>query len=66
MASTKQKVMKLLDQLPEECTLEQVLYHLYVLDNVEKGLAEADEGHTIPHEVVAKELRSKWIEGRSE
>ena len=57
---TKQTVRDLLDRLPDECTLQDVLYHLYVLSEVEQGLQELDEGRGIPHEQVEQELRRKW------
>jgi hypothetical protein len=57
---TKQKVQALLDRLPDDCRLEDVLYHLYVLHSVEQGREEAAGGETIPHDEVADELRRKW------
>jgi hypothetical protein len=59
----KQTVRDLLDKLPDDCSLEDVLYHLYVLQRVEQGLAQADSGELIPHEQVAEELRQKWLLG---
>jgi predicted transcriptional regulator len=56
----KQTVRELLDRLPDECTLEDVLYHLYVISEVEQGLSELDAGLGIPHEQVEQELRRKW------
>jgi hypothetical protein len=56
----KQTVRDLLDRLPDECTLEDVLYHLYVISEVEQGLTELDAGLGIPHEQVQQELRRKW------
>ncbi len=63
---TKAAVRALLERLPDDCTLEDVLYHLYVLDKIERGLAEADAGHTIPHEQVAEEMRRRWLLGAAE
>ncbi len=57
---TKQRVRALLDRLPDDCSLEDVLYHLYVLQVVEHGREEATSGETIPHAEVAEELRRKW------
>lgn len=59
----KETVRSLLDRLPDNCTLDDVLYHLYVLQSVERGLSDAEAGHTIPHEKVAQELRKKWLLG---
>jgi len=56
----KQTVRDLLDQLPDDCTLEDVLYHLYVIEKVQKGIAELDAGKGITHEQVAEEMRRKW------
>ena len=60
---TKQKVRALLDRLPDDCRLEDVLYHLYVIQEIEQGRADAEAGRTIPHEQVAEELRKKWTLG---
>ena len=59
----KQTVRDLLDKLPDDCTLEDVLYHLYVIEKVQKGMAELDAGGGIPHEQVAEEMRRKWQVG---
>lgn len=59
--STKDTVRALLDRLPDDCTLDDVVYHLYVIQSVERGLADAAEGRVIPHEQVAMNLRRKWL-----
>jgi predicted transcriptional regulator len=61
--STKDSVRALLDRLPDDCSLEDVLYHLYVVQQVELGLAEADAGNVIPHEQVVQELERRGILG---
>jgi len=62
---TKEAVRALLDRLPDDCSVEDVLYHLYVLQVIERGQAEAAAGQTIPHEEVEHALRQKWL-GRGE
>lgn len=64
MLATKQRVRELLERLPDDCSLEDVVYHLYVIQKVEAGLADAEAGKLIPHDVVAEELRRKWAAGR--
>lgn len=59
----KETVRALLDRLPENCTLDDVLYHLYVLQSIERGRADIEAGRTIPHEEVERELRKKWLLG---
>lgn len=61
--TTKERVQEVLDRLGDDCSLDEVLYHLYVLQAVDRGLAEAEAGQTIPHEQVANELRRKWVLG---
>ena len=41
---TKDVVRDLLDQLPDDCTIDDVQYHLYVIASVEQGRAEIAEG----------------------
>lgn len=63
--TTKDKVRELLDRLPDDCSLEDVQYHLYVLQAVARGEADEEAGRVIPHEQVASELRQKWLLGRA-
>jgi predicted transcriptional regulator len=63
MQSTKETVRAVLDRLPDDCSLEDVLYHLYVCQRVEAGLADVATGTLIPHDKVAEELRRKWVKG---
>jgi predicted transcriptional regulator len=61
--TTKETVRALLDRLPDDCSIDDVLYHLYVLQAVGEGEADADAGRLIPHEEVAADLRRKWLLG---
>jgi predicted transcriptional regulator len=63
MQAAKKTVRALLERLPDDCSLEEVLYHLYVIQKVEAGLVDAEAGKLIPHEQVAEELRRKWMKG---
>jgi hypothetical protein len=62
----KDTVRDLLNRLPDDVSLEDVLYHLYVLQAVDRGLADVEAGRTIPHEQVAEEMRRKWVLGVAE
>ena len=66
MAQTKETGQALLDRLPDDCTLDDVLYHLYVIQAVESGLEDVAQRRVIPHDVVAETLRRKWQTGRAE
>jgi len=56
----KAAVLKLLEQMPEEVTLEDIQYHLYVLQKIRAGQDAVDSGHVIPHEDVMRELAG-WL-----
>ena len=60
---TKQTVKALLDRLPDDCSIDDVLYHLYVIEAVNRGQGDVAAGRTIPHEQVVEELRKKWVVG---
>ena len=59
----KRTVRELLDRLPDDCTLEDVLYHLYVLQSVARGRADVEAGRVLTHEEVAQQLRRRWLAG---
>jgi len=60
MSRAKQQVESLLHRLPENCSLEDIQYHLYVLDKVKRGLDDAHQQGTISQEDVEKRL-SQWL-----
>ena len=64
--TTKDKVRALLDRLPDDCSIDDVQYHLYVLQAVARGEADEEAGRVIPHEQVETELRRKWVLGHAE
>lgn len=56
MSTVKHDVELLLNRLPEDCTLEDIQYHLYVLEKVRRGLAEAQGQGAIPQSEVEARL----------
>jgi hypothetical protein len=61
--TAKETVRALLDRLPDDCSLDDVLYHLYVVQAVGEGVADAEAARVVPHERVAADLRRKWLLG---
>ena len=61
MSTVKQEIRDLLKRLPEDCTLEDVQYHLYVRQKIERGLQDVKEGRVYTQEEVEK-MMSKWLE----
>jgi len=58
---TKRTVRELLDRLPDDCTIDDVLYHLDVLQAVARGRADVEKGRTLSHAEVVEQLRKKWL-----
>ena len=60
MATAKEEVEELLGKLPNDCSLEDIQYHLYVLEKVRHGLEAAEIGGTVPQEDAEARL-GKWL-----
>jgi len=58
--TAKQEVQSLLEKLPDNCSFEDIQYHLYVLDKVHRGLEDVREGRTLSQEEVESRL-SQWL-----
>jgi predicted transcriptional regulator len=54
--------MDVLQGMPDDCTLEDVQYQLYLRQKLDKSRQAADEGRLVPHEEVKGRL-SKWLAG---
>jgi predicted transcriptional regulator len=60
MMTAKENIISILSQLPDDCSLEDIQYHLYVLEKLHHGLRVADAGNTLPQEEV-EGLLNKWL-----
>ena len=60
----KEDIIDLIKKLPEDATIDDIIYHLYVKKKILKGLNEIEQGKTIPHEQVmenAKKRLEEWL-----
>ncbi len=60
MSTAKEEVESLLHQLPDSCSIEDIQYHLYVIEKVRHGLEVADQQGPITKE-EAEERLGKWL-----
>ena len=60
MQSVKQNAIKVIEQLPDESTFEDIMEQLLFMQKVEEGLEDIRQGRVISHEDVKKRL-SKWL-----
>lgn len=56
MLSMKQRVAALLNELPEDCSIEEIQYRLYVLTKVMIGLEVAEVEGIVSQEQVERQL----------
>ena len=59
MSRVKRAVLDLVKTLPDNCTLEDVQYQLYVRQKIERSMQAAAEGRVHSHEV--KKRLAKWL-----
>ncbi len=60
MAGVKYQVIQMIQSLPEEVTIDDIMAELYFKLQVDAGLKELAEGKGIPHEEIEKRM-SKWL-----
>ena len=58
--SAKEATQKLLDRLDDDVTFEDIMYELHVLQKINRGLQDTDEGRVTSHEDV-KDRLSQWL-----
>ena len=58
--SAKQEVAHLLTQLPDDATLEDIQYHVYVLEKIKRGRADVAVGNSYSTEEARARL-SQWL-----
>lgn len=60
MSTPKDEVRKLLDRLPDEASFEEIQYHIYVREKIERGLKDVEEGRVLSQQEVERRM-SKWL-----
>ena len=57
----KEDIIKLIQKLPDDATLEDIQYHLFVKQKLLRAEEQIKAGKTIPHEEVMEKARKKWF-----
>jgi predicted transcriptional regulator len=60
METAKEQVHQILEMLPENASLEDIQYHIYVRQKIQQGLEDAAAGRVVAHEEVQRRL-AKWL-----
>ena len=59
--TAREKILKALEDLPDDATIEEAMDRLYLLYKIEQGLADVEVGRTISHEEMTERIK-KWRE----
>jgi len=59
MSTVKEEVKSLLNRLPDECMLEDVQYHLYVVEKIRRGIGRSDVEGTMSQADVERKF-GRW------
>ncbi len=60
MSNIKETVISLINKLPEDSSLEDIMEHLYVKQKILKGQKQLEAGQFYTHE-EAKEIMTEWL-----
>ena len=56
--TTKQEALEAIQRLPDDASTEQIMYRLYVLENIRQGQQDTAEGNTQLAEEVLKDIQT--------
>ena len=59
MVAIKQEAQEMIQNLPDNCTYEDIQYHLYVIEKIKNGIRRAENGEISSHQAENKE----WLNG---
>ena len=57
----KEEVIKLIKNLPEDTTLEDIQYHLFVKQKLLRAEEQISKGKIYPHDQVMERAKKKWF-----
>jgi predicted transcriptional regulator len=57
---TKQAMLDAIAQLPDDATVEDAMERLFILEGLERGIAQIEAGQIVTNEEAKKRL-SKWL-----
>ena len=60
LPSAKQATLNHVKRLEDDVSFEDIIYELYVLEKIQRGLKDSEEGRVVSHE-EAKQRLSRWL-----
>lgn len=59
MAMAKEEVLRFIEKLPDDYSLDEIMFELYFTQQVETGLRDIEEGRVYSHDQVKNMVR-EW------
>jgi len=56
--TTKQEALEAIQRLPDTADTEEIMYRLYVLENIRRGQQDAEQGKSTPADQVLKDIQT--------
>lgn len=56
--TAKQEALEAIERLPDTADMEEIMYRLYVLENIRRGQQDAEEGKTTTAEQVLTDIHT--------
>ena len=60
MKAAKAEILEILEGLPEDASLEDIQYHIYVRQKIDHGLDDVEAGRTLSEGEFDQRMR-KWL-----
>jgi predicted transcriptional regulator len=57
-ATVKFKILKAVEEMPQDVTFEEVMERLYFLYKIERGLKQVEAGDTLSHEEAKSRIKT--------
>ena len=56
----KTQILETLEGLPEEFTIDELVDKLIIIEKINKGLRDIEDGRSMSHEEAKKKVMGKW------
>ena len=56
----KEQIRQLLERIPDDASFEDIQYHIYVREKIERGMKDVEEGRLLTEEQFDKRM-TRWL-----
>ena len=63
--TVKHKVLKAIEEMPQDVTFSDVMERLYLLYKIDRGLNQVEAGDTMSHEQAKKQIKTWYTQSEN-